>query len=437
MRLRLSLMLALTFLAGCEVAVPNGLFGCGQQSDCPSGYYCWSSDSRCYDAPEPQCEPKSCDQVLAEFASLGIEIECGSLPDGCEGSIECGGCPEGSVCGANGQSFACGCEENTCASVDGGVECGLVPRRCGDVEEAIFCGNCFGEEVCQENRCVCPSGVNCDDGCEGRCGPGEVCVEGECCEPLYPCSQNECSPPGGLPDGCGGVANCPPCAGEGESCVLSDELIYECVGDCTCEAQGVECGSATICGSPKLCGTCEDNGFGEGFRCQSGRCVCEDPFEYNDDFDNFSLICGEGTGISCDQPAWGVEVQATFHHEEDIDLYALQVLDSDTSLFAHVNAQFGSSDEQYVYMAYICPDGQDGIEFCFGPQDEIDGITFCTSDGESVGLVRRCEPQGPFGLGTVLVGIEPKDFNQCNPYELTILATYTPEPPGGLDPSTF
>lgn len=430
MRLRLVLLLATVVLAGCDLVIPNGLFGCGQPSDCPSGYFCWSSDSRCYDSPEPECAPKTCEQVLAEFASLGIEIECGSLPDGCEGSIECGGCPQGSVCGANGQSFLCGCEENTCSTFDGGVECGFVPTRCGGAEDAIFCGDCFGQEVCQENKCVCPNGVNCDDDCMGRCRPEEVCVEGQCCEPAYPCSQNECSPPGGLPNGCGGVAHCPPCAGEGESCVLSDELVFECVGDCTCEAEGVECGSATtICG-PKLCGTCQDNGFGDGYRCEAGLCVCEDPFEYNDDFDNFSLICGEGTAISCNQSAWGVEVQATFHDGGDVDLYALRVLDADTSIMAQVSQNFANFDQRLLYLAYICPDGQDGIEFCWGGEGEIEGIRFCLSESGAVALERRCPLQGPSSLGTVLVGVEPERFDRCDPYELIVFATYQSEPLG-------
>ena len=269
MRLRLALILGLVALGGCDLAVPNGLFGCGQPTDCPSGYFCWNSDSRCYDAKEPECVPKTCDQVMADFAALGIAIECGSLPDGCDGSIECGGCAEGSVCGANGQNFICGCEENTCASFVGGAECGPVPTRCGGQEQAIFCGNCLGDGVvCVDNKCECPAGVDCAD-CGGRCTGAEVCVDGECCEPTYPCADNECAPAGGLPDGCGGLTQCPPCA-NGEDCVLSEASVYECVGDCTCEAQGVECGNASICGSPTPCGTCADNGFDAGYHCEAG-----------------------------------------------------------------------------------------------------------------------------------------------------------------------
>ena len=222
MRLRFALILGLVVLGGCDLAVPNGLFGCGQPTDCPSGYFCWNSDSRCYDSNEPACVPKTCDQVIGDFASLGIPIECGSLPDGCEGSIECGGCAEGSVCGANGQNFICGCEENTCANFAGGVECGVIPTRCGGQQDSDLLRQLLGRVlVCLDNECVCPPGVNCDTGCGDRCVGQEVCVDGQCCEPTYPCADNECSPPGGLPDGCGGVAQCPPC-GNGEDCVLSE-----------------------------------------------------------------------------------------------------------------------------------------------------------------------------------------------------------------------
>ena len=62
------LLLGIASLAGCNVSIPNGLFACGQPSDCPTGFFCWNSDSRCYDAKEPGCQPKACDTIIAEFA---------------------------------------------------------------------------------------------------------------------------------------------------------------------------------------------------------------------------------------------------------------------------------------------------------------------------------------------------------------------------------
>lgn len=424
------LSFGLVLLGGCNVAIPNGIFGCGQQSDCPSGYFCWSSDSRCYDAEEPGCDPKTCEQVIAEFASLGIPIECGSLPDGCEGSIECGDCPEGTQCGANGQNFMCGCEELTCATAGAGAECGTIQTRCGGSPSAINCGDCFGQQVCVDNKCVCPVGVNCDQGC-GTCPEGQVCVDGSCCAPSFPCSRNECSPPGGLDDGCGGKAQCPPC-GNGEQCVLTEDLTFQCIGDCTCEAQGVECGSATICNQPTLCGTCQDNGFEDGFRCSGGSCICDDPFEYNDTLDKATIVCGGLTGLSCLQDAWGVEVPATLHSENDVDYYALEVLDSDSLLVAEIFEGWG---EYTLHLTYICPDGQPGVLGCSEQTDEIWGIPFCRSDNGFVALSRYCPIGTASAMGTVVAGVSSKQFaEECDDYGLRIFATYGPSEPSQPPP---
>lgn len=427
MGLRFALILGLLALGGCDLNIPNGLFGCGQPSDCPSGYFCWGSDSRCYDAKEPACVPKTCDEVISDFASLGIPIECGALPDGCDGSIECGGCPAGTVCGANGENFVCGCEENTCASAGGGAECGVVPTRCGGQEEAIFCGNCLGEGfVCRDNQCICPPGVDCGTECGDSCQEEEVCVDGQCCEPTYPCTDNECAPPGGLPDGCGGVAHCPECTNE-QDCVLSDNLVYECLGDCTCEAQGVECGSASICGSPTLCGTCADNGFEDGYHCESGRCVCEDAFENNDSLDTVAIVCGDGAGLNCMQDVWGIELQATLHSSKDLDFYALQVLDARTPIVAQT---YQGSSERVLTMAYLCPDQSDGMDKCSGYKDEIQGIQVCISEGDAIGIERRCDSSTGSQAGTVLVGVEAREFQgDCDPYGLNVFATYGIEIP--------
>jgi hypothetical protein len=427
MRFGFALIVALVALGGCDLTIPNGLFGCGQPSDCPTDYFCWSSDSRCYDTKEPECVPKTCDEVISDFASLGISIECGALPDGCDGSIECGSCPAGTVCGANGENFACGCEENSCANYGSGAECGVVPTRCGGQAEAIFCGDCLGDGFeCVQNECVCPPGVDCGGGCGGSCADGEVCVGGECCEPSYPCAQNECSPPGGLPNGCGGFTQCPAC-GNGEDCVLSDNLRYQCLGDCTCEAQGVECGSTSICGSPTLCGTCADNGFEPGYHCESGRCVCEDSFEYNDSFETFSLICGESLGINCMQAAWSVDVQATLHDSRDVDYYALRVLDARTPIIAQA---YNGKSKRVLSMTYLCPDGFDGLDKCSGSTEKIDGIEFCIAEGDWIGIERRCDGDLSSQVGTVLVGVESRQFaGDCDPYGLKVLATYGTEIP--------
>lgn len=430
---RLSLVVAAfswVALGGCDLALKNGVFACGQPSDCPSGYSCWSSDNRCYDASEPACEPKTCEQVITEFGALDIHVECGSLPDGCDGFIECGSCPEGSVCGANGQNFLCGCEEVTCATAGiEGAECGQVPTRCGEPGETIDCGICIGDgQVCNDQfQCECPEGETCDDACRGRCTGDEVCVDGDCCEPTYPCSENECSPPGGLANGCGSNTVCPPCAG-GAECVLTNEFKYECVDDCTCEAQGVECGQATVCGDLTLCGTCADNGFGDGYRCEQGRCVCDDPYEVNDTFESVALICGpELGGVNCVQEAWSVGVEASLHGESDVDYYMIHTLDAWTPVLA--DASNGQS-ERLIAMTYLCPDGWLGLAGCSGRVDNIDGIDFCVTDERSVAIERKC-PSGQMSkVGTLLIAVEPTEFRgDCDAYSLKVVASYGQELP--------
>lgn len=420
MRRLVVVWLGVVALAGCNVVIPNGLFGCGQASDCPNGYFCWSSDNRCYDAAEPACVPKSCEQVISEFASLGIPIECGALPDGCDGSIECGACDPGEQCGANGQNFLCGCEELTCSTVAGGAECGTIDPRCEGSSSTINCGDCFGQQVCEDNKCVCPAGVDCVEGC-GNCEDGEVCVDGQCCKPTFPCSRNECSPPGGLDDGCGGKAVCPPCGDDGQ-CVLSDDdLLFECIGDCTCEAQGVECGSATICGQATLCGTCRDNGFADGFWCSGGRCVCRDGFEPNDSGDQATQLCGGTTGPSCNQEVWGVPIEATLHGTSDVDFYRLDILDAPTLISAELSSSGGQTT---LGLAYVCPDGESGIEACSGSTDSRHGFKFCVSEDRTVAISRLCEKSGLFGTGELYVLVELDGFSGiCFPYDLNVYAT--------------
>ena len=397
-------MFSLLILSGCNVSIPNGLFSCGQSSDCPEDFFCWSSDSRCYDAKEPGCQPKSCDTIIAEFAEAGIEVECGALPDGCEGTVECGGCPDGDACGVNGQNLVCGCQENTCANFAGGAECGVVPTRCGGAEQAIYCGSCIGNSICVDNKCICPDGVDCSNDCPDG-------------EPTYPCSQNDCSPPEGLPDGCGGVAHCPACVSD-KDCILSDDLVYECLGNCTCEAQNVECGNATICGAPTACGTCADNGFA-GYRCDEGECVCEDQYEENESPDAGAILCSDASGSSCLQPAWSVEIQATLHGSWDEDFYQITALDSDTLITAEAS---GGQSLRRVFLSYLCSDGANGIAACSGAIIRETGTELCVVDGDVVTIQRSCDSAG---YGTVLVGVQAREFQgDCDAYGMRVLATY-------------
>ncbi|MBI2394510.1 MAG: SUMF1/EgtB/PvdO family nonheme iron enzyme [Deltaproteobacteria bacterium] len=91
---------------------------------------------------------------------------CGTILDGCGGSLNCGACTAPSVCGklSNGSASGRCCLPTTCASL--GKNCGSIPDGCGGT---LSCGTCDGAwpQTCGgggagPNVCGCPAGT---DGC--------------------------------------------------------------------------------------------------------------------------------------------------------------------------------------------------------------------------------------------------------------------------------
>src|SRR2546426_2078544 len=85
--------------------------------------------------PPPSCAPVTC-------AALGKN--CGSLSDGCGGTLNCGTCSGSQTCGGGGKANVCGpCTPTTCAAR--GKNCGGIPNGCGGW---LNCGTCSGTETC-------------------------------------------------------------------------------------------------------------------------------------------------------------------------------------------------------------------------------------------------------------------------------------------------
>src|SRR5206468_7895906 len=85
--------------------------------------------------PPPACVPTTC-------AAQGKN--CGTIPDGCGGTLTCGVCTAPQTCGGAGVANVCGvCTPTTCAAQ--GKNCGTIPDGCGGT---LTCGVCTAPQTC-------------------------------------------------------------------------------------------------------------------------------------------------------------------------------------------------------------------------------------------------------------------------------------------------
>jgi hypothetical protein len=127
----------------------GGLLNCGS---CPSGQVCGGGGaSQCGGSGGmSMCTPKNCAQQ---------GLACGPAGDGCGNQIDCGNCPDGTMCGGSGTQGQCGrpdCTPLTCQQQ--GANCGLVGDGCNGT---LNCGTCSGAQTCGGGGManVCGSGV--------------------------------------------------------------------------------------------------------------------------------------------------------------------------------------------------------------------------------------------------------------------------------------
>ncbi|MCB9788618.1 MAG: DUF4091 domain-containing protein [Deltaproteobacteria bacterium] len=213
------------------------------------------------------CTPTTCAKAGAA---------CGSISDGCGGTLSCGTCASGKVCGLT-TANQCGtpCVPTTCAKA--GAACGSISDGCGGT---LTCGSCSSGKVCglnAPNKCGTPctpttcakAGANCgsiSDGCGGTlscgsCGTGQVCGLDSPNQCGTPCVPTTCAAAGAscgsIPDGCGGTLTCGSCS-SGKVCGLNAP--NKCGTPCTpttCAKAGASCGSIPDgCGGTLSCGSC-------------------------------------------------------------------------------------------------------------------------------------------------------------------------------------
>ncbi|MHB8878266.1 MAG: hypothetical protein ACYC8T_31610, partial [Myxococcaceae bacterium] len=212
------------------------------------------------------CQPKSC---------IELGKNCGSVADGCGGTLACGNCDVASEsCGGSGVPNVCGpgaCAPKTCIQL--GKNCGAVSDGCSS---QLDCGLC-------QSPATCGGG-----GVENVCGQG--CVPTTCSGLGKNCGQ--------VPDGCGQVLSCGSCAapqscgGSGTPNVCGQGCVPKtCAGlgkNCGIVADGcgsnLSCGSCTApqscggAGTPNVCGAICASTCPQGYSCNSfGTCTGGNP----------------------------------------------------------------------------------------------------------------------------------------------------------------
>lgn len=190
--------------------------------------------------------------------------QCGVIPDGCGGTVDCGTskCTAGQVCGGAGQANLCAAPPCTpLTACPAGLNCGSIANGCGGLVE------CGGPNACQNGQ-ICGGG-----GVGNVCGGGSVVQDGgTSCTPITACLPNQCGP---IANGCGGIVQCADCTG-GAVCGGGGTPSVCAGGTCKkrtfadCATLGVNCGYiADGCGgTPISCwpggaatGTCANNGI--------------------------------------------------------------------------------------------------------------------------------------------------------------------------------
>jgi hypothetical protein len=262
-----------TFVPNCQTqcnagqcgAVPDGCGGLLNCPDCGNGEVCGLNKPNTCGTPVSSCTPTPADQVCAG--------RCGAVSDGCDNIVQCDDSNGGVVCTA---TQICGgfsgnqapnqcvdlptCAPQTCAQL--GADCGMIGDGCGGVLDCSQGGGCTGGQVC------------------GTGADANHCVAPTSCTPLS--AATACAGTcGTVADGCGATINC------------EASPSTACPNGQTCGGGGTpgQCGSgagsctpfsaSTVCASK--CGQVSD-GCGGAFTC---------------DGTNGGQVCNPNAGQSC------------------------------------------------------------------------------------------------------------------------------------------
>jgi hypothetical protein len=178
--------------------------------------------------------PNVCGSTCTPITTCPAPDNCGTISNGCSGTLNCGTCTAPQTCGGGGTPNECGC--TPIATCPAGDNCGTVSNGCGGT---LSCGTCAAPQTCGgsgvANHCgctpitTCPAGDNCGtvpNGCGGTLTCG-ACAAPDTCGGSGVANQCGCTPittcPAGdncgtVPNGCGGTLSCAPGCTSDETC---------------------------------------------------------------------------------------------------------------------------------------------------------------------------------------------------------------------------
>ena len=179
-----------------KVCDGNGWKQCMKGAD---GCNKWSGTTQC-DANQT-CASGSCVTTCQPSTCNMLHYQCGTVSDGCGGTLNCGTCQGNQTCSASGQCITT-CQPKTCANL--GYQCGTISDGCGGT---LNCGTCQGNQTCSNGSCVTNCQNQCqlgDKRCSGsgyqvcgnyngdgcavwgqivNCGANQFCQDGNCNQP--------------------------------------------------------------------------------------------------------------------------------------------------------------------------------------------------------------------------------------------------------------
>jgi len=403
---------------------------CGSCTNvCPTGWEC--SAGTCLDPDDCRNSTDAC--VGFSFCNP----DTGTCDRGCVRDQQCEGANE-----------RCDTEINDCVCQQGFEQCRF---DCVDTaNDPRFCGDCMtickSGEVCDQGSCIDPGdcrnpGVECAgftfcDAATGDCVFGcdrdaqctaelEVCDQAQnecvCADDAHLCG-SVCRANDSL-DSCGD--SCVPCPVPENGSAVCDGIScgFECgegfepcedaccpeVDPCSCEANAIECGQATLCDVSIDCGTCPpDVAF-----CIDGTCGCEDPFEPNGLVSTASPVtCGGG----CNLRNLDETVQGSLDSAGDFDFFEIDLRHESARGIELIASDLESSPQ--LYLTYICDDGTQDIQSCSGSYILIGGVVYCRKAGSSSVTLEQTCPDTPGARGTLIFGLTAVQGNYVGPCDL-------------------